>query len=260
VRAGLWGGGLAAPFALFALVGGSYAETIQSLGLGVVGGVLALLLVKVQALVVAPVSERYRPAWRYVVAALLGVGVLAALVTILAPRPQPESIRTVAAIEVPLRTPADRADLLAMLNRRAAEAGLHVNDGTEEWIELRKGATSSDESSFARSVLDKTIYVGVWRDRDPVILLDDGGHQGWPWLSFSRGKNPALATKTRTRLLAEIRARWPEARDVPVTSTGGLPLANDLIWTGKAYAVKPERMSAYGLRPPASEAGLTKVH
>lgn len=44
-----------------------------------------------------------------------------------------------------------------------------------------------------------------------------------------------------------------------VTPGDGLPLAHDLIWMGEAYAVKPERMSAYGLTPPASEADLGNV-
>lgn len=251
VRAGLCGGGLAAPFALFALVSGAYAETAQSLGLGVAGGVLAWLVVKVQALVLAPAPERYRHTGRYVVAALLVVGVFACLAAIIAPRPQPESIRTVAAIEVSLRTPGDRADLLAMLNRHAAEAGLHVYDGSDEWIEFRKRTASPKEPPFAKSVGVKTIYVSVWRGKHSEILVDDGGHQSRPWLMFSRGEAPDLATATRTRLLSEIRARWPEARDVPVTPGGGLPLAQDLIWTGKAYVVKPERVSAYGSTQPA---------
>lgn len=104
----------------------------------------------------------------------------------------------------------------ALIDNPESGAGLenvHVNDGTEEWIKFRKGAASSDESSFARSVLDKTIYVGVWCDQDAEILVDDGGHQGRPWLIFARGEDPDLATKMRTRLLSEIRARWPEARD-----------------------------------------------
>ncbi|HEX4693982.1 hypothetical protein, partial [Sphingomonas sp.] len=45
-----------------------------------------------------------------------------------APVPQPDSIRTVAAIEIPLATPGDRRDLLALLRQQAATHGLHVDD------------------------------------------------------------------------------------------------------------------------------------
>ncbi|HVI31222.1 hypothetical protein [Phenylobacterium sp.] len=165
-------------------------------------------------------------------------------------REQPESLRTVAAIEVPLRTSADRADLIAMLGRHARAGGLHVDDGSERWAEFRKGARP-DEPPFVKDVLTKTIYISVWRgseDDDPEVFVDDGGHQGRPWLRFLAGKHPELATRVRTGLLSDIRRRWPEAREVPVMPRGGLPLSDDLLWTGTAYIAKPERLSAYAAR------------
>lgn len=137
-----------------------------------------------------------------------------------------------------------------MLHRHAEAEGLHVDDGSRRWIEFRRGAPP-DESPFVRDVLTKTIYVSVWRgagDKDLEVSVDDGGHQGRPWLTFLRGDRPELATKARIRLLAEIRARWPEARDIPVTPNGRLPLAHDLVWTGASYVVKPERAAAYDQR------------
>jgi hypothetical protein len=164
------------------------------------------------------------------------------------PRPQPPSLRTVAAIEVPLQTAADRADLLAILQHLARENGCHLDDSTAKWIEMRRNAPP-EEPAFARRVLTKTIYAAVWRgsdDRDLEILIDDGGHQGRAWLTFSQGKRPELATKLRTRVLGEIKRRWPEARDVPVMPNGALPRAEDLLWTGGTYVVKPDRAAAYG--------------
>jgi hypothetical protein len=163
------------------------------------------------------------------------------------PAPQPGSAKTVASVEVPLLTPVDHAELLAMLRRNARANGLHVDDGTEEWIQFRRGAPP-DEPPFARNVLTKTIYVGVYRgtdDNNMEMDVDDGGHQGLAWLTFFRGERPELATKTRVQLLAEIKHRWPDARDVPVMPNGSLPLAEDLIWTGTSYALKPERSAYY---------------
>jgi hypothetical protein len=77
------------------------------------------------------------------------------------------------------------------------------------------------------------------------VLVDDGGHQGRPWLTFLRGKHPKLASKVRADLLADIKGRWPEARNVPIMPNGGLPIANDLVWTGTIYVVKPDRSAAY---------------
>jgi hypothetical protein len=159
----------------------------------------------------------------------------------------------VAAVEVPLQTPADRADLLAMLRRLAGENGCHLDDVTAKWVEMRRDAPP-DEPAFAKSVLTKTIYAGVWRgsdDTDEEISVDDGGHQGRAWVTFSQGEKPALATKLRTQVLGEIKRRWPDVREVPVMPNGAIPLADDLLWTGMSYIVKPERAAAYG---PATEA------
>jgi hypothetical protein len=94
------------------------------------------------------------------------------------------------------------------------------------------------------STSDMGRYRGV-DDGDMEMDVDDGGHQGRAWLTFFRSKHPELAAKVRVRLLAEIRRRWPDARDVPVMPNGALPLADDLFWTGTSYAVKPERLADY---------------
>ncbi|HEY8616712.1 hypothetical protein [Phenylobacterium sp.] len=178
------------------------------------------------------------------------VAALAAIMLICGCAEQPASLRTVAAVEVPLRTPADRADLLAMLRRHADAGGLHVDDVTQSWHTFRKSAPP-DEPPAATDVLTKTIYVHLYRgpdDEGPEVVVDDGGHQGRPWLRFLRGKQPELALRVRTRLLSDIKRRWPDAREVPVTGTGGVPLEQDLVWTGTTYALKPERLAAYAPR------------
>lgn len=248
VRAGAWGAGLAVPFAFVTLLGASYAEAVRSLGLGACAGVVAWLVVKAQGLVVAAMPRRYRNAGRYWVAGLLGAGVIAALVVMLRP-PSQEAVGFVASVEIPLATPADRADLLAILNRRASADGLRVSDQTEASIEMYKRAPRQG-GAFVESVLDRTIDISVWRGRDLEILMEDGGHKGRPWMTFSRGKDTDLATRTRVQLISDVKARWPQARDVPVTPSGGLPFARDLDWTGTAYVVKPDRRNAYGMASP----------
>jgi hypothetical protein len=155
------------------------------------------------------------------------------------PHPQPASLHLIAAVEVPLRTQADHSDLLAILRRRAAQNGMHVDGDTEQWIALRR-ESHSDESPWVRSVLTKTIYAEVYRggdDGDPEIGVDDGGHQGRAWLTFLRGNRPEAATKTRDQLMDDLKRRWPETRQIPILPGGALPLPEDLTWTGKSYSV-----------------------
>jgi hypothetical protein len=247
LRAAGWGVGLAAPFAFLALVLGAPGAAVILLGLGLVSAGLTWLSVKAQVAATLLLPERYRAVGRYVIASLVAVGVLVVLAQGFVPRRESERNPTVAAVEVPLRNATDRADLLAMLQRHAREEGLHVDDRSQEWMESRRQADPG-EPRLANDVLAKTIYVGVWRgeeDKDMEVLVDDGGRQGRPWLMFSRGDQPELATRSRRRLQAKIKARWPDARDVPVMPSGALPLADDLVWTGESYVVKPERAAAY---------------
>jgi hypothetical protein len=146
---------------------------------------------------------------------------------------QPGSLRYEAAIEVSLeKTSADRADLMAMLRRHAAADGLHVDDVSAE----------------AQSPLGRTIYVGVWRgadDNDMEISVDDAGHAGRAWVVFSTGAQPERAARLRRLVSADILRRWPQARRVPVTPSGGLPLADDLRATNGAYEIEPAAAARY---------------
>ena len=161
-----------------------------------------------------------------------------------APVPQPGYLQFVAAVEIPERTPADRSDLLAMLRRHAAAAGLHVDDGSRQWQELQRNAP--DLPDFARG----TLSVGVWRgaeDEDLEISVDDTGHPGRAWVMFSRGRQPDLARRTREGLLREIGRRWPGARRLPILPSGGLPLADDLSLAPGGYRIVRSAAPSYGL-------------
>jgi len=131
------------------------------------------------------------------------------------PVEQPERLRYVAAVEIDMRTPADRADLLAMLRRHAAAGGLHVDDVSEP---------AAQNTALPPSERP-TIYVGVWRgsaDDDLEVTVDDTFHQGRPWIVFSRGARPELAAALREALLRDISRRWPGARRLPIDPSGGL--------------------------------------
>ena len=155
-----------------------------------------------------------------------------------------ESVRTVAAIEVLVTDPADRAALLAMLRRHAGQAGLHVDDGSVEWRRFEA------EANMIAPADRKTIYVGVWRgenDDEAEILVDDSFHPGRAWVTFPRGEQPERSTRVREPLLAEIRRRWPNARSLPILPSGGLPLAGDLVPVGDTYRVARSAAGRYAL-------------
>jgi hypothetical protein len=166
-----------------------------------------------------------------------------------APVDQPESIRTVAAVEIPLRTAADRNDLVAILVRNAAAiGGIHVDDESERW---REGEA---QANMIAPEERGTIFVGVWRgtnDGDPEADVDDSGHPGRAWLSFARGRYPDRAARFREAVLAEVHRRWPRAQTLPVLPSGGLPLPRDLRLTKAGYAIAPAAAATYGL-PPSS--------
>lgn len=167
------------------------------------------------------------------------------------PVEQPESLKTVAAIEIPLRTPADRADLLAMLRRHAVSNGMHVDDGSEETAALQR--TDPNFPDFARRSLD----VGVWRganDDDMEVSADDAGHPGRAWLTFAQGTQVEAATRMREGLLQDLRRRWPNAQPLPVLPWGGLPLSGDMVLTPSGYRIKRSQAAGYNL--PADSALL----
>lgn len=153
------------------------------------------------------------------------------------PVPQPESHRTVAALEVPLVTPADHAELLALVAREAAAEGLTLTPDAE--MEF-----------FRRNTPDIPIveaYIRRRGVRDSEAHIFDMPHDSRVWIAFSRGEDVAAAQRFRERAMRKVVERWPEALSVPVTATGGLPHKRDLVVTTKGgYAIDPAKMEGYG--------------
>jgi hypothetical protein len=156
------------------------------------------------------------------------------------PVAQPESLRTVAALEVPLSTAPERGEFLEILRRTAAAEGLHVDASTDAELEQL-------------SETPMTINASVWRgaNDDEIIasVMDLTGNSGRAWLTYSRGEDLDLSRRFRERSLREILARWPAARRLPILPDGGLPLPGDLRWTEHGYRVEPSAAAAYELSP-----------
>jgi hypothetical protein len=154
------------------------------------------------------------------------------------------SVRTVAAIEIELRTAADRADLVAMFRRHAVTNGLHVDDGSES------SRAFEQEANLIAPADQATFFVGIWRGADDAeneVMADDRFHPGKVWITFPRGAQSDRSTRLREPLLADIRRRWPEARALPILPSGGLPLDDHLVWTEGGYRIARSAAANYEL-------------
>ena len=89
-----------------------------------------------------------------------------------------ESVRTVAAVEVPLRGEADRSALVTMLDSHARRSGLHLDDVSDQW---RRFEQQTNQIPFEDRL---TFNVGVWRgegDDEIEAAADDRYHPGRVW-------------------------------------------------------------------------------
>jgi hypothetical protein len=153
---------------------------------------------------------------------------------------QPESAKTVAAFEVPLPTQADRSQFLSVLGIAAAAEGMHVD--AESSQQLESEAKVSPE-------FEMTMKAAVWRgpSDDEVIAsaMDHRDHLGLIWIVFSRGQDPALASKFRESAMREIMIRWPGTLALPIMPSGAIPLPCDLVRTPNGYVVNPAEAHKY---------------
>lgn len=150
---------------------------------------------------------------------------------------QPKSAKTVAAYEVPLRTPSDKRRFLALLTREAEAAGFHVDAATDE--ELK--ATSQ--------VSLQTLNATVWRgkdDEEPIAsAMDFEDRIGRVWISFSLGEDPARSRQFRETLMRDIKHGWPDTASLPIMPNGAIPLPRDLVRTPTSYVVNPSAAAKY---------------
>lgn len=157
-----------------------------------------------------------------------------------------QAARTVAALEVTLRNPADRARLIDLLEEHATQAGLHVDDGSNEWraSEARSGQIPADTRV--------TFNVGVWRGKDDAeneALADDRYHPGRVWITFPHGSQSDRSTRFRRPLIAAIQHWRPDAKMLPILPWGGLPHAKDLVIESGQYKIRRSAAPAYALKP-----------
>jgi hypothetical protein len=156
---------------------------------------------------------------------------------------QPESIKTVAAFEVPLSSEADRTEFVSILKAAAAGEGLHVDTARTEDLQ-------SEAKVIPRAA--STLRAGIWRGKDDnesiASAMDGADHLGRVWIMFSKGTDPALNTRFQQRAMGEINRHWPSTLSLPIMPTGAIPLPQDLIKTSTGYIVDPKQAGRYEVK------------
>lgn len=153
--------------------------------------------------------------------------------------PQPESLETVAAYEVPLPTTSDKERFLDLLREVAEIEGYHVD------------AASPSELEVISKVTPITFNASVWRGDDEESMasaMDFSDRIGRVWISFPKGEDPSRSTRFRERLVPQIKKAWPGTASLPIMPNGALPLTDDLVRTPEGYGVKPSAASKYNDR------------
>jgi hypothetical protein len=96
-----------------------------------------------------------------------------------------------------------------------------------------------------------TLKAAVWRgsndDEAVASAMDQHDHLGQVWITFFRGKDPALNSGFQESAMHEIMLRWPGTLSLPIMPTGAIPLHGDLIRTPKGYVVNPAEAHKYGV-------------
>lgn len=150
---------------------------------------------------------------------------------------QPDSIRTVAAYEVPLPTASERDEFLAPLRQEAEAHGFHVD------------ASNPEELRHLSEVSPMTINAAVWRGKDDdeavASVMDQEDHLGQAWIMFSKGEYPERVARFRDSVMRKVIQRWPATASLPVVPSGGIPNRYQLERTSDGYKLKPEEASNY---------------
>jgi hypothetical protein len=155
---------------------------------------------------------------------------------------QTESIKTVAAFEVPLPTEADRSEFLSVLRTAAAAEGMHVDAAGRQALEF-----GGKVSPVAAMTLNAAVWRGA-KDEEVIASAMDEGHLGQVWIMFSRGKDPALTSRFRENAMRKIILRWPGTLSLPIMPTGAIPLHGDLVRTPDGYVVNSSKAYRYQLK------------
>jgi hypothetical protein len=150
-----------------------------------------------------------------------------------------QTLRYAAVVEVPLK-PSESGQLSTLLQGIAKRERFFFRDDSA----YMKDTTNGQLTVFM------TLYRPLQGEKEwpEVQVQADGDHA--PWVFFlppSEERYTQATAQTRRRIIAALRAQWPNLREVPILPHGGVPLQQDVVWTSDGYRIAAERASTYEL-------------
>jgi hypothetical protein len=73
--------------------------------------------------------------------------------------------------------------------------------------------------------MNATVWQGANDAEAIASAMDQPDHLGQVWISFFRGKDPALNSSLRENVMREITRRWPDTLSLPIMPTGAISFA-----------------------------------
>lgn len=143
------------------------------------------------------------------------------------------------AVEVPL-DPKASGQLARVLEQAAKQEGFFFRDSSAYMRATTEGQFTVHMTMFRPLEGEKE-----WPE---VQIQAEGDHS--PWVLFlppAEERYAAATARTRQRILAALRERWPNLRKIPILPSGGVPLADDVVLTSRGYKVVANRASDYEL-------------
>lgn len=146
-------------------------------------------------------------------------------------------MKTSAAYEVPLQGVEDRKQLLALMEKHASRFDYHVDHATDEELAAR--------SAVLPTTFSAAVWAGANDEENIASALNEPNRSEKVWLTFAVGQDAARLTRFRTSLMQEVRATWPDTKELPVLRGETIPLPDDLVVEGDKYVLKPSAAVRY---------------
>jgi len=153
-------------------------------------------------------------------------------------------IKTAAAYEVPTSGEGGHARLLAVMQKQAAKSGYHVDHASKQDLAVR--------SDIAPRTFSAGVWAGANDDENIATAMNEPSGSDRIWLTFAAGQNPDQADRFRISLMQEVRAIWPETKELPILNGETIPLPGDLILDGDRYILDPSAADRYDVPSAAS--------
>lgn len=146
-------------------------------------------------------------------------------------------VKKSAAYEVPVQSDEDREQLLAVMQEHASRFDYHVDHATDEEL--------AAQSAVSPISFNASVWAGASDEEFIASAMSPPGTKERVWLSFNVGKDPARMAQFRASLMQEVRAAWPDTKELPILRGETIPLPQDLAVEGDKYVLKPSAAARY---------------